>query len=170
MFAVQRVARQLHRPPVERASHVPGRRRQEGVRRRAVEHGVAVAPAGSRAAGVEVGGNHGGPAHHDGWAEALVDGALQLGGIGVGPGVEAHDLAPGVHSSVGAAGAGQLDRVAQGALENGDECARYRPLPGLSRESPVAGAEVGHSQGQPDGWSFDDSGRAGRGHVVAEEG
>ena len=81
VLAVERVAGQPHGPQVERRGDVPGRGGQERVGHRPVEHGVAVAPAGGRPAGVEAGRGHDrGRAHDDGRAQGLVDRPLQAAG------------------------------------------------------------------------------------------
>ena len=71
------------------------------------------------------------------------------GQVGAGPDVEADHLAPGVHAGVGAPGAGQLDGVAQDALEGAAEGAGHRGQPGLEGETVERRTEIGDEQAQP---------------------
>jgi hypothetical protein len=81
------------------------------------QDGVAVDPGLGPPAGVETSRRP--RCLSDGYRrrEELVDGPLQAGQVRVGPDVEAHHLSPGVHAGIGASGAGELDRVAEDALQ-----------------------------------------------------
>jgi hypothetical protein len=99
---------------------------------------------------------------------------LQADQVDARPGVEGHDLAPGVDTGVGAAGADQLHGVAEVALEGGDQLAAHGVDAGLDGEAVEPGAQIGDVEADPDRRAGDDANRGRRRRVrrrlVAEEG
>ena len=87
--------------------------------------------------GVEGGGGHFGGPDHDSRPQSPVQGSLKGDRVDVRPGVEGHDLTPGVDAGVGAPGAGDLHRVAEDTV-------RARP-PG--RRPPCAPRAATRSRG-----------------------
>jgi hypothetical protein len=126
VLADQRIARQLHRPQVERAADVPCGPCQLRHLRRALEHVVAVvAPLGTEA-GVEVGGV--GPADvadGDLGAAQPVEPAPKTLEVGVVGKVEAHHLTPGVDACVGPASADRLDGMSHHGFDGGAQVAHH---------------------------------------------
>ena len=108
------------RPTCQRG---PGRERVGPLRAQQV---VAVQAGESAAAGVEERGRPGRLPDHDIGGQHFVDRTLDPGQVGARAHVEAHHLSPRVHTGVGAAGAGELDRVAQDTLEGSAEDAGHR--------------------------------------------
>ena len=102
---------------------------------------VAVGAGEGVAAGVEAVADDGRGGHGDvGGAEA-VQAPGQVVGHG-GGGREARHLPLGVHPGVGAAGDGQLDRLAQDGLERGLELSLHRAHPRLPGPAGEPGAVV----------------------------
>jgi hypothetical protein len=80
------------------------------------------------------------------WAEAAVEGAVQVGGGDGGVQREGGDLGEGVDTGVGAAGALREDALAGGAVDGVGEQALDGGEVGLDLPSAVRGAVVGESE------------------------
>ena len=149
MAAEQHVGGGAHGAQVERVAHVPGDGRQQRIGDGRVPDQVAIAAAGGRAAGVEVGPDLLGPAHHHLGRQLAVEGPGQARPVeGDGGQVDVDDLAPGVHAGVGAPGAGEDRGLAQagGALEGLAQRAGHGRDLGLDGEAAEGRTVVGDQQ------------------------
>ena len=98
----------------------------------------------SKPSGADIGGSD-----DDGRAQGPVDRPLQHEGIHIGAGVEAHHLAPGVHTGVGSPRARQFDGVPQRAFQGAGQGAGDGDLSGLQGEAVKPVSVVGDEQAQP---------------------
>ena len=122
---------------------------QERVGRRRGQQRVAVAPSEGRAASIEVGRSDRRVSHRDRGPEQTVQRPLQPFEFQtVRRRIEGHDLTASVHPGVGAAGTGELDRVAQDLLDGRRQLPADRPHALVGREPPEPRAVVG--DGHPD--------------------
>ncbi len=76
-------------------------------------------------------------------------GPLQPVEVHVGSGVEAHHLAPGVHTRIGTAGAGELDGVAKDELQGLAESPGHSGDVALEGKPPVGRPQVSDEQAEP---------------------
>jgi hypothetical protein len=130
---------------------VPACRRCEGVRPGRAIDAVAVAARQGRAAGVEACGCPTRFPDHHFWGEYPIERTLQPRRVGRGCHISAQRLAPGVDTSVSAAGANELDRVAEHLFHCGCQFAAHGAQSWLGRKPVEARAQVGDEQPQPPG-------------------
>jgi hypothetical protein len=144
MFPKQYIAGCLHAPDLQSPADVPSCSGHERVRPLRAQHVIVVQAGESAPAGVEA---HRRPRRlpndHVG-SQHLVDRPLQASEVGAGFRVQAHDLSPRVDASICTAGAGQLDGVAQDALDRFPEDAGDRGKPPLKGETVERRAQVGN--------------------------
>ncbi len=131
---------------------MPGDMADERIRGRPVEDVVAVGAPGAAEPGIEVGGDLLHEVDGDLGREHPVEGPRQALRVEAGRvGVEGHDLAPGVHTAVGAARTAQRHGMAQDLRKGRFEVALHRAHVGVAGE-PVEGATVvGDPHPHPDG-------------------
>ena len=149
MAPEQDVGGGAHGPQVERVTDVPGDGCEERVGRRRVPDQVAIGAAGGGAAGVEVGADRFGPAHHHRGGQLAVERPGQPGTVvGDGRQVDVDDLPSCVHPGVRAAGAGDGRQLAQpgGALEGQAQRAGHGRELGLLGEAPEGATVVGDQE------------------------
>jgi len=106
MLTDQVGARRIHRRHIECLCHVPGRRRQEGVRTGPVQDPVAICPTGCIEPGVKVILGRFDIRHDDRRRTQPVDRPAQLAKVDIIWNVEAENLASSVNSTVGTTGTG----------------------------------------------------------------